>query len=107
MVDHKFRKQGIARQLVENACEMLNKQGIKFIRLFTSDDHLFSSLLRGLADPVNISTELITDELNALRLIEKKRGYKKGLYGTNRIVSKYYALRDGNTLNATFKMYKI
>ena len=78
-------------------------------RQYTSHHVDLSTFLMRLpwADPVNISTELITDELNALRLIEKKRGYKKGLYGTNRIVSKYYALRDGNTLNATFKMYKI
>ena len=107
IISPSFQKQEIGKQLMTIACEQLAVQGVKFFSLFTTNDALISTLLRGVADPVGVATELNTDEVHALDSIAEYRNLPPGEYGKRRCIPKYYTLRDGSTLDATFKLYKI
>jgi GNAT superfamily N-acetyltransferase len=107
IVSPSYRHQGLGKRLVSSVCEELTAQGIRQFSLFTADDPTIRRLFRGIADPVSVESDLTTDEIKALGEIARYRGLSESEYGKSRTIEKYYTLRDGCTLDATFRLYKL
>jgi len=107
VVSPAYRRQGIGRALISTACEHLTTQGVTRVSLFTADAPRIGRLFRGVADPVSVESELTSDEVAVLSRIARHRGLSESEYGRERVVRQYYMLRDGSTLNATFKLYRL
>jgi len=102
-----LRCHGIGTKLISTSCEHLASLGVKYVSLFTAEETIINKIFRGSAELVGDGSELNSQELKALREIEDYRGDTSGKYGNQRIVKKYYTLRDGSILDATFRLYKI
>jgi len=102
-----YRGQGVGRRLVTAACEQLAVQGFRQFSLFTAAEPTIARLFRGVADPVSVESDLTSDELHAIQCIARHRGLGESEYGSRRKIDKYYTLRDGSALDASFRLYRL
>lgn len=107
IVEEQYRKLGIGKDLVKTICFYISSKGGKYISLFTYKDAAIGRIFRGNADALGSGEQLEKEEIKSLNFYLKSKGLQENQYGQNRTIKGYYILKNGDSMDATFKTYRI